>query len=68
MRRLTIRTKDGKVALNCYDCKAQQDATCAYQMCRRRLVERLAIYEDWVESLTSTMKEEGHGKTTSEQR
>ena len=23
MRRLTIRTKDGKAALNCYDCMAQ---------------------------------------------
>ena len=56
MDRLTMRTIEGMATQNCYDCKMQNDAVCDYQMCRNRLVDRLAYFEDLAEERNRTMK------------
>ena len=56
MDRLTMRTTEGMAAQNCYDCKMQHDAVCDYQMCRKRLVDRLAYFEDLAEIKNGTIK------------
>ena len=68
MDRLTMRTTEGMATQNCYDCKTQKDAICDYQKCRKRLVEKLAYFEDMVEAFTGIMKGEDHGKAASESR
>ena len=56
MDRLTMRTTEGMATQNCYDCKMQKDAICDYQMCRKRLVEKLAYFEDLEDEKNRTMK------------
>lgn len=56
MDRLTTRTTDGMATQNCYECKMQHDAVCDYQMCRKRLVDRLAYFEDMAEAKNGTIK------------
>lgn len=56
MDRLTMRTTEGMATQNCYDCKMQKDAICDYQKCRKRLVEKLAYYEDMAEAKNGTIK------------
>ena len=56
MDRLTMRTTEGMANQNCYDCKMQHDAVCDYQMCRKRLVDRLAYFEDLAEIKNGTIK------------
>lgn len=56
MDRLTMRNTEGIATQNCYDCKMQHDAVCDYQMCRKRLVDRLAYFEDLAEAKNGTMK------------
>ena len=56
MDRLTMRTIDGMATQNCYDCKMQKDAICDYQKCRKRLVDRLAYFEDLAEAKNGTIK------------
>ena len=56
MDRLTMRTTEGMAAQNCYECKMQHDAVCDYQMCRKRLIEKLAYFEDMADAKNGTMK------------
>ena len=56
MDRLTMRTTEGMATQNCYDCKMQHDAVCDYQMCRKRLVDRLAYFEDLEDAKNRAMK------------
>ena len=56
MRRLTIRTFEGKAILNCYDCEMQHAENCDRQMCRKRLVEKLAYFEDLEDAKNRAMK------------
>ena len=56
MDRLTMRTTEGMATQNCYDCKMQKDAICDYQVCRKRLVDRLAYFEDLADAKNGTMK------------
>ena len=56
MDRLTMRTTEGMAALNCYECKMRNDAICDYHKCRKRLVEKLAYFEDMSDEKNGTMK------------
>ena len=56
MDRLTMRTIEGMATQNCYDCKMQKDAICDYQKCRKRIVDRLAYFEDLADERNRTMK------------
>ena len=56
MDRLTMRTIEGVATQNCYDCKMQKDAICDYQKCRKRLVDRLAYFEDMTDAKNGTIK------------
>lgn len=56
MDRLTMRTIEGVATQNCYDCKMQKDAICDYQKCSKRLVEKLAYFEDMSDEKNGTMK------------
>lgn len=48
MERLTMRTDDGRVQMNCYECKELHriPGGCSLLACTRMVVERLAAYED----------------------
>ena len=56
MDRLTMRTTEGMATQNCYDCKLQRDTICNYQKCRKRLVDKLAYFEDLADARNGTMK------------
>ena len=51
-----MRTTEGMADLNCYDCKMQKDAICDYQKCMKRLVDKLAYFEDMVDEKNRAMK------------
>lgn len=46
MERLTIRTEEIGVVPNCYDCKSSVTSVCSPRICKQRLLNRLAEYED----------------------
>lgn len=48
MERLTMRTDDERVQMNCYECKELHriPSGCSLLACTRMVVERLAAYED----------------------